>query len=60
MTDPVKLLDGSIETFILTVGGKDFSCKCGCNCFHKPDNTNLNVYECNSCKTRFKSLESKT
>lgn len=59
MTEPVRLEDGKIETFILTVGEKEFSCKCGCNCFHKPDNTKLNIYECNSCKTRYKSLESK-
>ena len=57
MAEPVRLEDGHIETFILTVGGEDFSCKCGGNCFHKPDATRLNVYECNSCKTRFKSLE---
>lgn len=52
-TEPVRTEDGNIETFLITVAGDEFSCKCGCNCFHKPDNTKLGLYECNSCGARF-------
>jgi len=30
-----------LENFTLKAGGKTFSCPCGCNCFHNPDDTRL-------------------
>ncbi|UUT40687.1 DNA ligase [Salmonella phage GSP193] len=45
--------DGELEKFILRVDGKLFRCRCGSNCFHKPDSTKLDIYECNSCGVRF-------
>lgn len=51
--EPVTTEDGKIESFTLKVGGEDFFCKCGCNCFHKPDKTRLNVFECNICQIRY-------
>lgn len=53
---PVKTEDGHIESFILTVGGEDYTCRCGCNCFHKPDCTDLDLFQCNSCRCRFRRL----
>ena len=41
--------DGELETFILRVNGKLFRCRCGSNCFHKPDKSDLNLYACNVC-----------
>lgn len=57
--EPVTTEDGKIESFTLRVGGKDFFCKCGSNCFHKPDKTRLNVFECNSCQIRYGAISKK-
>ena len=54
-TKAVLTEDGKIKSFTLIVGGKDFFCKCGCNCFHKPDRTDLNKYRCNSCDITYKA-----
>lgn len=54
MTEPVKTEDGKIESFTLVVGGEDFFCRCGCNCFHKPDKLDLNKYRCNVCDTTYR------
>lgn len=43
------LKDGTLENFILRVGGKGFRCRCGCNVFHKPDDTRMEHYQCNGC-----------
>lgn len=56
-TEPVKTEDGNIETFSITVAGDEFSCKCGCNCFHKPDKNDLELYACNACNTWYHSEE---
>lgn len=53
------LLNGQVEQFIVnTVGGHSFFCQCGCNVFHKPDRTDLDVYQCNSCGTRYRADKS--
>ena len=46
--------DGDVKTFILTVGGSDYTCKGGCNCFHKPFKDDLSIYRCNGCSTTYK------
>lgn len=51
----VKLPDGSLENFMLRIGGKPYRCECGCNVFHKPDNKRLDLYECNGCEQRFEA-----
>ena len=48
-TEPVRNPDGSLENFMISINGKNFACSCGCNVFHKPDNTRLEIYKCNSC-----------
>lgn len=50
----VKLEDGSVEAFVLTVEGKDFFCECGCNVFHKPNIDDLSIYGCNGCNRKYK------
>jgi Lar family restriction alleviation protein len=52
-SEPVLDKNGKIENFIMSSGGKPFRCSCGCNVFHKPDNKNLTLYECNSCHTEY-------
>lgn len=47
--------DGEVKSFTLIVGGNDFFCSCGCNCFHKPDKTDLTVYACNGCGKKYKN-----
>jgi len=32
-----------------------FRCQCGCNVFHKPDDTNLNLFKCNGCGVEYSS-----
>lgn len=54
-TEPVLLEDGTLHNFIVYIEGKDFYCKCGCNVFHKPDRTQLNKYECNSCGLQYEN-----
>ena len=46
---PLLHPDGGLHQFMLKVGGKHFRCECGCNVFHKPDDADLELYECNSC-----------
>lgn len=59
MTEPtikaVKNPDGSIENFMPKVNGKSFRCNCGCNVFHKPDDKDPDLYECNACGAWFES-----
>ncbi len=45
--------DGSLHEFVLRIKGSKFTCKCGCNVFHKPDKTNLNKYKCNACDMEY-------
>lgn len=45
---PVKL-NGETQSFMLVIAGENYRCECGCNVFHKPDDTDLNRYKCNSC-----------
>ena len=52
---PVKMADGSIENFTLRISGKPYRCACLCNVFHKPNNTNQNLYECNACGSKFEA-----
>jgi len=52
---PVQTADGAIENFILRIGGRPYRCQCGCNVFHKPDRSHLDLYECNACKQQFEA-----
>ncbi|AEJ81351.1 DNA ligase [Erwinia phage Rouille] len=49
--------EGCVKSFTLLVGGKDFFCNCGCNCFHKPDRNDLSVYSCNGCHKTYKRVD---
>lgn len=49
--NPVRSEDGKVENFMPKVNGKFFRCSCGCNVFHKPDETRPYLFECNSCET---------
>lgn len=51
----VRTPDGKIHNFMLRVGGKPFWCHCHCNVFCKPDKSDLNKYECNSCGETYHS-----
>ncbi len=42
--------NGTIENFMPRIGGEAFRCGCGANVFHKPDDTRLELYECNGCE----------
>lgn len=46
---PVLNEDGKIRDFMPTIGGHSFYCKCGANVFQKPDDQQLDLYECNGC-----------
>lgn len=48
--EPLRRPDGSLHEFLLKSEGKSFRCSCGCNVFHKPDRTKLNIYQCNACE----------
>jgi hypothetical protein len=52
---PVSHPDGRLHEFMLRVGGKRFFCPCGCNVFHKPDNREPELYQCNCCNTQFQA-----
>lgn len=47
--------NGDIETFTVKAKGKQFHCRCGANCFHKPDRENFDRYRCNSCYTTYEA-----
>lgn len=40
---------GTVENFTPRINGKIFRCSCGCNVFSKPNDQNLDLYECNGC-----------
>lgn len=46
--------NGKMEEFIVRVAGKPFRCNCGCNVFHKPDDTDLELYQCNACGEQYR------
>lgn len=51
---PKKVMkDGKLENFTVSINGKNFKCSCGCNVFHKPDDTKLELYQCNACGTQY-------
>lgn len=52
---PVRTADGALENFTLRIAGKPYRCPCLCNVFHKPDRSNLDVYECNACGQQFEA-----
>jgi hypothetical protein len=54
---PLLHPDGSLHQFMLKVGGSHFRCECGCNVFHKPDDTDLELYECNSCGNWYRASD---
>lgn len=51
----VKTDDGKLENFTVKLAGKSYRCTCGCNVFHKPDKTRLDIYRCNSCGETFET-----
>ena len=53
--EPLLNEDGSLHQYILRIGGKPYRCECGCNVFHHPDKTKLDVFQCNSCRDRFRT-----
>lgn len=54
-TVPLMHADGAVCQFRVRVQGKVFQCECGCRVFHKPDEQNLDRYECNDCSQQFDS-----
>jgi|LauGreDrversion2_3_1035106.scaffolds.fasta_scaffold01617_3 hypothetical protein len=52
---PVLNPDGSLECFMPKVRGETFRCSCGCNVFHKPDDTKPDLFACNSCPAVYAS-----
>lgn len=52
---PVLNPDGSLECFMPKVCGETFRCGCGCNVFHKPDDTKPDLFACNSCPAVYAS-----
>lgn len=60
MIDKTKAVldeDGEVESFMVTMKGKSFHCRCGANCFHKPDREKDNLYRCNSCDTTYEAKD---
>ena len=56
--NPVRLPDGKIECFTLVEDGERFCCGvCGCNVFCKPNDQNLDLYQCNSCKSKYQGRD---
>lgn len=41
------------KNIILNVGGKSFTCDCGCNVFHHPG-WDKDEYRCNSCSATYR------
>jgi len=52
--EPLCHADGTLEQFMPKVDGKPFRCECGCNVFHKPDKTDLELFKCNSCGLQYR------
>lgn len=54
---PVLNEDGTIKSFTLRLKGKPGLVRCpagcGANVYHKPDDTDEDLYECNSCGAQF-------
>ena len=50
---PVRNPDGTIHEFVLRVSGERFFCACGCNVFHKPNEEEPELYQCNACGCQF-------
>jgi len=53
--EPVLMENGKYENVMVKIQGKSFRCHCSGNVFHKPDKTDLNLFECNSCGERYNS-----
>jgi hypothetical protein len=51
--EPLINGDGSLYNTTLKVAGKPYRCECGCNVFHHPDKTDMDLYQCNGCDNRF-------
>lgn len=49
----VKTDDGKLKSFTIILAGEDFWCPCGCNCFHKPNKAEPQIYKCNSCGAKY-------
>ena len=48
--------DGSLDQFMLLVDGVRQVCGCGCNVFHYPDCSRLELKQCNSCGFQFETV----
>ena len=58
-TTPV-MKDDTLENFVFRTSdsnGAYFRCQCGCNVFHKPDDTKLELYQCNACDTQYEGSD---
>ena len=40
-----------MEEFVIKLKGVNFKCCCGCNVFHKKNNSE--IYYCNSCESSY-------
>ena len=49
------LKDGELEQSTIRINGSLFRCSCGCNVFHKPDDTLLELYKCNACGVEYEA-----
>ncbi|MCK5021595.1 MAG: hypothetical protein KAS32_31595 [Candidatus Peribacteraceae bacterium] len=54
---PKTRIDGKLWEFTLKIGGERHRCECGCNVFHKPDETKSYLYKCNCCPYEFETSE---
>ncbi|ENA37461.1 hypothetical protein HMPREF1487_04379 [Pseudomonas sp. HPB0071] len=52
---PVLDKHGKLENFTIRIAGERFRCDCRCNVFNKPDDRDLNLYQCNSCRTEYQT-----
>jgi len=48
-------MENNKKSTIISIDGKRFACKCGCNVFTKEEKTNdgWNIYSCNSCERKY-------
>jgi predicted SprT family Zn-dependent metalloprotease len=42
-----------VKNVTIRTGTHLFQCTCGCRVFHKPDNNDANLYQCNCCDKQY-------
>ena len=51
---PLPVMEhGGLKESTIRINGSLYRCSCGCNVFHQPDDTNLDLYQCNACGQQF-------